>query len=321
MNIIKTKRNIGFDVARAASILFIVGIYHVFNYIPGKYHTYPLSKVLTYSSLCIFTFLSSFLLTSRHTFEDKKSITDFYKKRLLRFYPLFLISSVILYLIHFNGLFCTVKGLLGISPFWKPHPSTMWYCGMLIPLYILTPFWANGNLKKQITKFAIIMSIIIGIQMFFHSVEARTFGYFPVYFLGILIAKYWHDGFLKSLSKYRIILLSLFLLTLILTIVTDHLALKLISSAIGMLALLSLYLYLGERIPKKKAGVISLLSYSSMCIYLFHREVYAVMVKVFHTQNTFLMFAYLALVGVPITILLSYYIQLYYDKLVDYFRN
>lgn len=144
------KRIVGFDVARGFSIIWIVAVYHV---LPSAH--LPLTgpiKTITYSSLGIFTFLSAFLLASRYNFRAVGSIGQFYRKRVLRFYPLFILSSIILYAIGYNSLFATVKGILGISPFWKPHPTTMWYCAMLISLYLLTPFWATGGGQKSDIK-------------------------------------------------------------------------------------------------------------------------------------------------------------------------
>lgn len=98
----EAKRILGFDVARIFSIIWIVAVYHV---LPSA--GLPLTsqiKVITYTSLGIFTFLSAFLLTSRYSFDNLGEALLFYKKRMLRFYPLFLLSSVILCAIGYNSL-------------------------------------------------------------------------------------------------------------------------------------------------------------------------------------------------------------------------
>ena len=317
----EAKRILGFDVARIFSIIWIVAVYHV---LPSA--GLPLGsqiKILTYTSLGIFTFLSSFLLTSRYSFDNLGGTLLFYKKRVLRFYPLFLLSSVILCAIGYNSLSTTLKGLLGISQFWKPHPTTMWYCAMLISLYLITPIWATGGLKKQIAKFIATMSIICLIDIKFHTVVPRTFCYYPVYFMGIIVAQRGYNFFLSLIKNARFALVSLlfFLLLFLLAWFINDTAFVIFCSMIGIISMLSVYMNIGEWINKKSnkklERTILMLSYSSMCMYLFHREVHCLFLSICKPSNPIIMLLYLGLIGLLITILLSYYIQLIYDKFIN----
>ena len=132
-------RIIGFDLARVLSIFVVIGIYHNLGY-AGHLHSEPAIRVLVYSSLGVFTFISAFLLASNNTFQVIEDTKAFYKRRLLRIWPLFTVSSIMLAVLGFNSWGSTLKGIIGISPFWAPHPTTMWYVAMLISLYIITPF-------------------------------------------------------------------------------------------------------------------------------------------------------------------------------------
>ena len=317
----EAKRILGFDVARIFSIIWIVAVYHV---LPSA--GLPLTsqiKIITYTSLGIFTFLSAFLLTSRYSFDDLGGTLLFYKKRVLRFYPLFLLSSVILCTIGYNSLSTTIKGLLGISPFWKPHPTTMWYCAMLISLYLITPIWATGGLKKQIAKFIATMAIICLIDIKFHTVVPRTFCYYPVYFMGIVVAQRGYDLFLSLIKNARFALVSLlfFLLLFLFARLINYAAFVILCSMIGIISMLSVYMNIGEWINKKNnkklESTIFILSYSSMCMYLFHREVHCILLSIYHPINSIIMLFYLGLIGLLITIPLSYYIQLIYDKSIN----
>ena len=319
----QSKRILGFDVARVFSIIWIVAIYHA---LPSAH--LPLIgpvKTITYSSLGIFTFLSAFLLASRYNFEEKGAIGLFYRKRVLRFYPLFFISSIILWLIGYNGLGVTVKGLLGVSPFWKPHPTTMWYCAMLISLYLITPFWAKGGIKRQIIKFLIIMGVICGVELVFHSVVPRTFCYYPIYFLGIILAQYDYGRFMKLIQSKSFFLVSclLWLVILALEFFYNDQWLIIVNSGIGIMALLSFYMQIGKVVSEKKkiriVSIIELLSYSSMCMYLFHREVQCLLLWVYRPESSITMMLYLGLLGLLITIPLSYFIQMLYDKSIKLF--
>lgn len=321
----ESRRIIGFDVARAFSIIWIVAVYHV---LPSAH--LPLVgpvKTITYSSLGIFTFLSAFLLASRYDFRKVGAIGQFYRKRVLRFYPLFFLSSIILYAIGYNPLFTTIKGLLGISPFWKPHPTTMWYCAMLISLYLITPFWATGSYREKMIKFLATMAAICGIQLAFHSVVPRTFCYFPVYFGGIIISQYKYQGFLNLLRSSRFLLYSCLLFLMILGIQLKYNSQWIIisNSAIGIMAFLSLYMFIGNMVGKAESErygkAVAMLSYSSMCMYLFHREVHCALIWFYSPSSPLIMVLYLGIIGLLITIPLSYCIQRLYDLSINNFTN
>ncbi len=311
-------RIIGFDIARAVSIIWVV-LYHSLDY-SNLWYQHSAVKTLTYASLAIFTFLSGFLLASRYNFEGVDCLKKFYKKRLVRFYPLFLISSILLFLIGFNTWFDTAKGLLGLSPFWTPHPRTMWYCAMLISLYLLTPFWSKGGFWKQIAKFVLMMTIIALIHIVFHSVEPRTFFYFPFYFAGIIVAQYDYDKFMVLMKSRTnaIVSLLLFFAIWVVQIMTNNSLLKWGNSIFGMYTLLSLYVFLGEQLKNNEhfVSTISILSYSSLCIYLFHREVDEGLLMIYHPDNPCVMFCYVGLLGLFITVPFAYCIQKSYDAII-----
>ena len=105
-------RIVGFDIARAFSIIWVV-LYHSLDY-ADLYYEHAAVKTMTYASLAVFTFLSGYLLASRYQFDQKTIVIPFYRKRFWRFYPLFLLSSVILCLMGFNTWFNTFKGLVGL---------------------------------------------------------------------------------------------------------------------------------------------------------------------------------------------------------------
>lgn len=324
MNSTSKERIVGFDIARAISIIWVV-LYHSIDYAnANQFYNHSAVKTLTYASLAIFTFLSGYLLASKYQFDEKGSVIEFYKKRFIRFYPLFLISSVILCLIGFNTWFDTAKGLLGLSPFWTPHPRTMWYCAMLISLYLLTPFWSKGNFWIKMMKFAVTMAVIAGMHLVFHSVEPRTFFYFPFYFLGILVAQYFNKFFLSASKspKYVFSLLVLFVAIWVVQVITNNSLLKWGNSILGMFALLFLYMYVGEKMRDRNGflGVISLLSYASLNIYLFHREVDETLLLLWRPNNPQLVFLYVGIIGLLITIVLAYWIQKGYDRIINKIR-
>lgn len=317
MNANNNKRIIGFDIARVASILVVV-LCHSLGY-GCIYYKYAV-KTIGYASLTIFTFLSGFLLASRIDLQ-KCSFISFMKKRLLRIWPLFFISSVMLCLIGFNRWLPTVKAWFGLSSFWGPAPRTIWYVGMLIFLYAITLFWARGGVKRQIGKFLITMAIIAGMNMtVLHLVDSRLFFYAVVYFLGIIVGQYYYEKFFSFITKPKLVvaMLILFLAFSILLINRHNTLLFWGNALVGMVALLSLYVSIGEKWKdnKRLVSTVSMLSYASFCIYLFHREVFAFLLMIWRPACQYQLVPYLAILGLAIVIPLAYYIQKGYDRII-----
>lgn len=319
MKIDSKKRVIGFDIARVVSIIIIV-LYHSLGY-GCSYYSHSAIRTIAYASLSIFTFQSGFLLATRYDLQNS-TFLDFIKRRLLRIWPLFLFSSALLCLIGFNSWFSTAKAWFGLSSFWRPTPRTMWYVGLLIFLYIGTLFWAKGGFLKQIIKFAITMAVIVCIHFLFHSVDSRTFVYTPIYFAGIIIGQYGYRKFFSFITTPKHILMMFVLFVAILFIqifkFKSNLLLMWVNSIIGMFALMSFYVYLGEKKKNNKrlVSMISMLSYATFCIYLFHREVFEGLIMLWKPSSQYQMIPYLAFLGLAIVIPLAYYIQKGYDGII-----
>jgi hypothetical protein len=56
------------------------------------------------------------------------------------------------------------------------------------------------------------------------------------------------------------------------------------------------------------------IAYASYCMYLFHRPVWWLMVDIYNPGNVEVKALYLALLGIPLTIFFSYYLQKFYDR-------
>ena len=314
----KFERIIGFDLARVVAIFVIIGIYHNLGY-TGKFHADPAVRVLVYSSLGVFTFISAFLLASKYDFSEKGEIVSFYKKRVLRIWPLFVISSILLAFMGFNAWLPTIKGIVGISPFWAPHPTTMWYVAMLISLYLITPFVVRGSIWQQCLKAFCVMTVLGLLQICLGTVVPRTFNYYTVYLVGLLLGKNFFTSTLALLRSKKAIIISLVWIVLVLAVFfTKNDNLKSFSSVIGIVSILSLSLLVADKLHSHRIFTqsISILSYASFCAYLFHREIIWVLFKLYKPNGFLPIFFDVLIIGVPLSFIIAYFIQKYYDMLV-----
>lgn len=316
----ENKRESGFDIARALSMFYIVGVLHLTGYFPELSITQNEAMVsLIWSTLGVFTFLSSFLLASRYSFSSLNDVKIFYKKRVLRFYPLFFISSLLLLAIGFNNWSETWKGLLGISPFWKPQQHTLWYIAMLTGFYIMTPLLCIKYISiiKRLALMSVFVLFAFGIQIVFHSVDPRFFYYYIVYCGGIVCAIYYKNLCLAVLrSKWALVILLIYVpLFSILAFGFGNRLLMMGAGYVGIMVLLNFSMLLSKMRAELFQRVVDVLSYASMCMYLFHREIYWVLLKLYNPVTNWGGVSYLFVIGLPLVFAISYCIQKFYDKM------
>lgn len=114
-------REYRFDVVRVICMTYIVTYVHLYEniYPQDRMTTYvPASIAMAHVCLGLFSFVSGYLLGKKYSFgnQGNGNVWLFYKKRFLRIFPLFVLSSITLWLIGFNNADATWNGLLCISP-------------------------------------------------------------------------------------------------------------------------------------------------------------------------------------------------------------
>ncbi len=298
----------------------IIGLYHNLGYAGGHYYEHACILSLVYSSLGVFTFLSAFLLSSKYNFNNSTDTIAFWKKRFIRVWPLFAISSILLYVIDFNPFLPTLKGLVGISPFWAPEPTTMWYVAMLLSLYLLTPFVVQGGFKSQCIRAIIVMCVVGILHLVFKSVVPKTFNYYTVYLIGLLLGRNLDTklmGFFMSKKTLVITVLWMILMTACYISCNDFV--KSLAGVVGIFSIINLSVLISQRIDlNSNTGIIiKLLSYTSFCAYLFHREVIWGLLQILSLNHGWPLFLEVLLVGVPLSFIFAYIMQLSYDKFVN----
>lgn len=314
------KRDTRFDTARAICMLYIIAILHLSQYLGDTYYIYEtfIGRVLTYSCLGLFTFMSGFLLGGKYKFTGSlfnSQVKKFYLKRILRFYPLFFIATIALWLIDFNSLKASLMGLIGAAPFVRESPKTLWYISMLMIFYLITPIINRKSLKYKIILSALFIGVFGLLKILsVLDVDTRFIYNLCFYCLGIIlgseirIVKYSNKIMCLLIILYAVLLLALNYFSIINSYVV------LILGGIGVFIIFGFSACIDSK-SKIIRKVLNILSYSSMVLYLFHRLFYWCGETLCNPSEPMLKLAYLLCVVFPISVFISYWIQKGYDKL------
>ena len=328
-------RDYRFDVARATCMIYVIFV-HLYDYVYDvKVGTaivdVPALATIVDACLGLFTFSSGYLLGSKYIFGNQSHVNvwDFYKKRILRIIPLFVLSAVVLWLIDINGTRQTLNGLLCISPFVTPRPKTLWYIPVILLCYAVTPIISRDTLKDRIRNCLIVYTLLLGVNRFIPTTDIRLLFNVFFYMVGVISSSCfdWKMNFrYGKLMKVLVILVFIVLVC----IVNDNFHLKLykrIVGGVGVFAWLFLCEYVSDlffssvndmkdRWKTQVCCVISYISYASMACYMFHRLFFWMGEQVWNPSVTWINWLYMGALVFPVMIVLSYYIQRYYDLLI-----
>ncbi len=322
---------------------FIVAFVHLYAYIhPNVKSAYfiPACALLTDACLGLFTFVSGYLLGKKYHFGDQGdgAIVSFYKKRVLRIIPLFLLAALALWLIGLNGGKATLNGVLCVSPFVKVRPMTLWYIPVILICYLITPIVSRKGLSWRIGSSLCIVAILLVLEKLLPSVDKRLA--FNVFFFltGIVtsICFDWKMTF-RNGTYFKIAVVLLFLLLLF--VGQQHsnfhnIWFKRFAAGIGVFAILFLCewvaIFLFGNLSRKTekptyksilAHLVMFVSYASMAVYMFHRLFFWLGEKVFNPADTTVKWGYMLLIVFPVMCVLSYYIQKTYDAAVTHWGS
>lgn len=314
-------RNLKIDFLRAICMLYITSIFHLTQYLGDNHYlnNNVYGNSFMWSCLGTFSLLSGYLLAKKYCCDTLKDAALFYKKRLLRFYPLFLLSTICLYLIGFNDIKQSVYGLLGLAPFVTQPPKTLWYISMIMVFYLLCPIILTRENKKRIIRSILILLCIVVLSRFIFIDIRFIFNLFA-FLLGVCFVNYEERvlALISSLKRkimFSSLIIGIYILAFLgLGVIGNVFLFRKIVDLFGILVLIVLANLIKLDRCKK---LILFLSYLSMSFYLFHRFTYWLCLKIFEPQEGTLLLLYLLFVAVPIGICFAYYIQKLYDFVVS----
>ena len=325
--VIHKSRDVTFDMARSLCILWIVGVWHLKDYVcldDVSENVMHAGDVVTTAALGAFTFMSGFFL-KKYKMRTMSDALLFYRKRLLRFWVLYFVASASIYVASIAGgspWFASptsfVLSLLGLSVFFPPLPSTFWYISMLMLFYLMTPLLLVP--RKRAWKIVLYAAVeaILAILWLAGATDDQCMLFFPMYALGMLVSN--KDVDKVKARRWWVVICVPVLLMLSLQIGHKHIALL-----CWQVLALPLLIVLSDLLAKNRIirWVGQKVSYASMNMYLFHRHVFlfsvlALNVGSLHNIREAVMPLWVAvLVVVPVITVFSYFLQKAYDSMVS----
>lgn len=307
LRIVKKKRILYIDIARVLAMFWIVGYWHLIQYSGAGYvekYTFPHEEYITMAMLAMFYFVSGYL-SGKNKIETKGDIKSFYKRRFWRFYLLYVMSAFSLYFIGFiENVPLLLTTITATSSFILPQPNTLWFMSMLTILYVLTPLIK----KNLLTGGGMLIFIIILHYVIPEGVDTRLFLYYPVYTGGIYLSK---TGVIEHNKNVNVILaISLILSVVFFYGITLYEWLAYPFIILGLVFVLSLTKVLET---PRIAPIINIIAYTSLCAYLFHRQIYSILTLICEKANIEHPLWVCIFILLPICIGVSYVIQAMYD--------
>lgn len=311
-------RIVSMDIARGLCVVWIVGIWHMNQYLVPETKLFSDTNrlpflMITNGVLALFTFLSGFFI-SQKKIESIADAWDFYRKRVIRFGIPLLVSCVLLMGGGFSPLHI-ITTCLGISQFLPPpYPKTLWYFSMIIAFYYVTPLLCyakqkSGYLSVVVSVYLLLLLYIGNLYLGF---DRRLYENFIFYAIPFAIPCSHLIKLLQSKWSFFLIL-AVSLVTVIIfynSMVECGADMMVVSDLFISLGILSLASILAT-VPRLPV-VFYYLSYASMFAYLYHRELYIVATKIIGKFNYFEAASFGILLFV-----LSYYGQRIYDKTIN----
>jgi peptidoglycan/LPS O-acetylase OafA/YrhL len=207
---------IAFDFLRALAIIMIIPA-HLSNFLfstYGKLMLYAFDPYFANMGLGLFIFMSGYLLYyNNHSINSLENVFDFYKKRLLRIYPLYWAALFVFVMVFFIfaprldsgfvfpnsenvfSLYNVLVHALGLqillAPAYATPMLTLYFVGLIVIFYAIYPFiimYSKSTKQLLISSFVVYSGFFL-ISKTFNVIDHRFFMFFLTFMFGVLACR------------------------------------------------------------------------------------------------------------------------------------
>lgn len=310
-------RNQTIDIIRGCCMIYIVGIFHLSQYLGKSYYlnNNVYGNSIMWSCLGAFSLISGYLIGKKYNCNTFKDALVFYKRRVVRFYPLFFFASICLLIIGFNDPLQTFYALVGMAPFVSHKPLTLWYISMIMLFYLVSPIVLAQHGRRRFVRCMLVFSIFVICRLFIY-IDLRFLFNLLVYLVGISAACInLNKAFGKS--KYICGVLVLYALLFVNLNIMSHSIVRRFVDIVGVVVIVVLAKLIGNVVSNNNR-IVFFLSYVSMSAYLFHRLTYWICLQILSPCSTMEMALFLMFIAFPVGLAFAYYVQKLYDHIVSH---
>ena len=311
-------RDAAIDWMRALSILYIVGFWHLNNYTTALpwYRDPPFARV-TVLALALFVLISGFLAGRAGTPVTRQTLASYYRRRLIRIYPPYLLALGVFTALGLSGAPFLPSALM-LNMIVPPPPFTLWFMTMIVLFYLAAPFLLAIAIRPARLTGAIIAiwMILFTLDRLVLDIEDRLLVYLPAFAAGILIANH--------VVPRRLILAASALLAVIGYGISLNAPILDPDQSLWMApwataSAMFTFVALRGRMPRSR--IVEELSLGGFFLYLFHRPIYVVLLKVSGAQTPWTRELLLVFIGFPAAIVFGILAQRAYDAAIKSLAN
>ncbi|MEZ5542360.1 MAG: acyltransferase [Pseudomonadota bacterium] len=316
-------RDAAIDFLRAAGILYIVGYWHLVPYtqsFPGYGNIY--TEFLKDIALGSFVFCSGVLLARRPLAPSWSALAAFYRRRVLRIYPLYVIALLLFGVAGLASQAVVLNALLLMSMFLPPAPYTLWFVCMIMTFYLLTPplLWLAEYPYALLLAGSTLLALGSAWHLAVHPLDTRLLQYLPCFLAGIAWTRM--PALAGACARRSVLVLGVLVAAFLWYRVLYGQGLE---AALGRIPAILAGTVLLYQSSVRQAGYLRArwlthLAYASFCIYLFHRPVFHYLIGLHFPEDAWLRLAWLLGVALPLTVVLAYAVQTSYDRLLGYLQ-
>ena len=199
-------------------------LFHVSNRVGVPLHPGIIEPLICMGNICVdvFMFLSGYCIC--RSYERKKSIFDFYRRRVFRVVIPYLVISIPLYLWKDGfetGWKFNLKGYIGdlsTYNFWMHGMQTTWFVCAIILFYLLVPAFYYLSKKKQnagiiLVIFGYTLNIFLSLTWEGYHQAKIAWARLPVFILGIVA--YFHPQLTLNRNTIRLFITLSILFTVV----------------------------------------------------------------------------------------------------------
>lgn len=334
-------RNLQFDLIRSVAILAVL-IYHLPGYsfdffdlskLGISIDSFVLRELSKYFGLGLFIFASGHLANLKgRRFSDMHTIKEYVLTKIIRIFPLYYVALfAICHIYDIHEPTRLIAHLLGVqlilaSQLIKPVP-TLWFIGLILIYYGAYMIYRAEKLNPMIKMFilAVFPLAVLFVNRTFQIMDLRLVLYYGIFLLGLYSGGH---ALFNRISWRQTVIASLAFAFLVIIYGGSFTAKPFASLGSFLMVNLLMFLFIdftykGCLLLTDKisyARPIEIISYSSFCMFLFHRPIWSTMHKFLRTtaliNSDSMMAIVLAAVGIPLIIAVSYSIQQLYDRIV-----